>query len=774
MQKKKPAFIIAVRIMALLTILTPAICNGQHKIHVNGQVYSSTEKSPVPYATVLYSDTINNITAGTICDENGNFNLYAENTGSGILSFSSVGYKKTTIPVDALSPDTVNIGPVFLDEEMITMKAAIIEAEKILTEKQSDKSTYYINKKILSASGNTADVLRNLPGISVDLKHNIQLEGNSHILVLINGRERGSEYINQLNPSSIEKVEIIHTPPSEYEGDVAAVINIILKDNIPGFTGHIYAECPTSKTIVYLFNTCSFQYGYKKLTLYGAYDGGINYEDIDEITERVIGDAPKIISTQFVRQRNQLHTFSYGADYNISEHQKINFHGYYNPYSYEQNGLAEMQNAGNDSLLWSSERKENDKNRNLFSSIYYAHTFNEKGDNLSLDLTYATIKTENSINFISNYESLLNTNNSQQSIISVKADVKQFAKAQTSTAYGLHYKKNIITGSEFNYSTERFSAYASMKHQRGSFSFHTGVRPEFHNIKLSGESDESALSLFPYAIVSYKMQRKKEATISYRRSIKWPSAYQRYPYIVNDDPITTRKGNPLLRPEIHNKIYLEFAKGYNDNSISGQLFYHRRDNALGQLITLSRHNTFIVQHNNLGQINEFGLQSTSTFKSGRVIINTHCKLFIQQTEANLLARLYDINNRNNLVFETSLSTLLTLENGFSAAANLNYSSSKTNMQYSYSSDPLFMLSLEKSFTNGIKTGFTYALPFQRKFNYQSSSVTNPQFTTEYNGMLHLPLATVILRASYNFSLGKKHQRIKRQKEELERRNQKGL
>jgi len=93
------------------------------------------------------------------------------------------------------------------------------------------------------------------------------------------------------------------------------------------------------KTEWYPFPTYNLYYNHKKVNLYTSYNGEINYENIDEATDRQIYN-PKltISSVQHVRQNNKSHKFYYGVDYRATDHNIISFYGFLNPYSSEQNG----------------------------------------------------------------------------------------------------------------------------------------------------------------------------------------------------------------------------------------------------------------------------------------------------------------------------------------------------------------------------------------------------------------------------------------------------
>ena len=223
-------------------------------------------------------------------------------------------------------------GTFSLQDSSLLIAETVIAADRIKGKSETDKTIYYLNSKILSATGNSPDLLRHIPGVQVDLKQNISIDGNPNILLFVDGKERDKSYISQLNPSQIDKIEVINTPPLNYDGNASGVINIVLKkEKISGISGHIFSEIPTSKSVVYSFPTFSLNYSYNKINLFASYNGEINYENIDEITNRQIIENTSITnlsSVQQVRQKNLSHKIHYGIDYHLTDKDILNFYGF--------------------------------------------------------------------------------------------------------------------------------------------------------------------------------------------------------------------------------------------------------------------------------------------------------------------------------------------------------------------------------------------------------------------------------------------------------------
>jgi hypothetical protein len=252
------------------------------------------------------------------------------------------------------------------------------------------------------ASNTGADVLKLIPGVQVDLKQNVYLEGSSEILILVNGRERDRSYLSQLPAGQVDQIEVITSPSSKYDANVTGVINIVLSKELDaGFDGHVYLEIPTLKSEIYLFPAYSLNYGFKKLNFFTSYNGELAYLDIHQNLNRKIflqDGVEEIISTSYLRQKNWSHRFHYGFDYFLNKKNHLNFYGFYNPYSWEHDGHVELQTSGNDETYWTAQKEDADINHSSFYSLYYKHLINgADGHEISADASLYQSKTENSI-----------------------------------------------------------------------------------------------------------------------------------------------------------------------------------------------------------------------------------------------------------------------------------------------------------------------------------------------------------------------------------------
>lgn len=679
----------------------------------------------------------------------------------------------------------LDAGIIARQDSTTLLKESVVIADRMRGKAENDKTIFFMNNSILSASGSAPDVLRHIPGIQVDLKQNISLEGSTNILLFVNGKERDKSYISQLNPTLIDKIEILNTPPSNYEGSVTGVINIVLKKDInTGFSGQFFTELPTSKSIVYSFPTFNVQYGSEKWNLYTSYNGEINLEDIDETCRWQIREAGQILnitSVEQVRQKNLSHKIHYGLDYNVTPKDIISYYGSINPYSYEQDGDVTTDVNGDASSTWKKQREETDKNLNIFNSIYYKHLFNKEGREIAIDISNSHIKSSNSISYLNDADSgtpqVINDEKPSQVSTSIKVDFSSPLNENFMLNTGAKAEVKSMqneTAAGFDYDEQLYALYGTLNYKKTKFNLNFGLRAEYAESTLKNNFNKRKLSVLPYVIFQYKLNSRQNLLFTYRYSINRPSVFQLNPYTYVDNQFSVRKGNPLLEPEFMHRIYAEHSIRFNVSYISYRAFYERIGNVINNLTYLKDDASFETQLQNLGEIHQFGMQFSGSLKFGPVTISASSRLYNQSTSGNSLAKQYEIKNRRSWIFDANISSVVSFNHDFALSGTFQYSTVKNNIQDNAFSDALYIFSLDKTFRNNFKVGIMAALPFAKSFIYQQREVEAKNFSSSYSGNLNLPAFPIMLRLSYQFKIGKEKMPVYREREEAPKRAKTGL
>ncbi|MBK6339677.1 MAG: TonB-dependent receptor plug domain-containing protein [Bacteroidetes bacterium] len=99
---------------------------------------------------------------------------------------------------------------------------------------------------MVSEGGTAADVLQQVPSVTVDIDGNVSLRGSGNITILIDGKPSGltgdrSTILSQIPANSIESIEVITNPSAKYDPEgMGGIINVVLKKNKKiGFNGNV-------------------------------------------------------------------------------------------------------------------------------------------------------------------------------------------------------------------------------------------------------------------------------------------------------------------------------------------------------------------------------------------------------------------------------------------------------------------------------------------------------------------------------------------------------
>lgn len=138
-------------------------------------------------------------------------------------------------PADAYDTDIAidSLGLEMADSIQRLEEFTVVERQKLV---QSDgaKLTYNVTEDPESGSSNILDILRKVPGVTVDAEDNVKVNGQSSFKILMNGHEdpmlKGDikTVLKSIPAASIKRIEVISEPGAKYEAEgVGGVLNIV-------------------------------------------------------------------------------------------------------------------------------------------------------------------------------------------------------------------------------------------------------------------------------------------------------------------------------------------------------------------------------------------------------------------------------------------------------------------------------------------------------------------------------------------------------------------
>ena len=214
---------------------------------ISGKLVDAQNK-PVSYATVTLLRSDSSVVNGDLSKDDGSFNITPTGIGNFRLVIQSIGVatKYMSVQITADAPDK-KLGKIKITQTENTLKDVSVVGEKPIMELSVDKKVFNVEKNTTTAGGSAADVLQNVPSVSVDGDGNVSLRGKSDVTILIDGKPStllGTDVasaLQSLPAGSIESVEVITNPSAKYDAQGSTgIINIVTKkDGRFGMNGNV-------------------------------------------------------------------------------------------------------------------------------------------------------------------------------------------------------------------------------------------------------------------------------------------------------------------------------------------------------------------------------------------------------------------------------------------------------------------------------------------------------------------------------------------------------
>lgn len=748
------------------------IAGQDNKIYViRGRLLDSLNHEPLMFATVAVRRTSETtFLTGCSAGPEGYFETGSLQQGNYELQLSALGYETKTRAV-YLKQDT-DLGTIMLDQRMALLEEVTVAGERVKAKQDAGITTYFMNEKIYRISNTGTDLLGYIPGIQIDLMKNISLNGNSGIMVLIDGRERDKNFINQLAPEKIDRVEIINVPSSRYDETVTGVINIILKERtVEKVSGHILADIPVFKSFVYSFPDFSADFRIRKLGFNMSYSGAFSYFDITESgfkkTESGSG-IKEMTSVQLVRQKDKSHSFHFGVDYKLNENNELSFYSFLNPFSREFDGDVEYQFSGRTAgeKILNYTKNDTDRNLNSHFSLWYRHVSDKPGKELTLEFNYSNFRAYNSTEYISantgneypdEYSSLIRPlQNSVSFRMNYAIPLSDKLKFDAGLKTRIQKMQDRMSDG-FSYGENVFAAYCSLARKGLKYTVAGGIRAERSATGSGRRTVYSGMTILPQFSVTRNLTDKQTLELSYNATTYRPNIYELNPYTSFVDPISVRTGNSDLESEITHKIKLSWSRSSGNNFISPGLFHEAENRSIDRYAVILDDGNIKSIIANLGTIRKSGVQFSGSIRINNLItVNPWFRIYNMHASLNEVAKLNNIAVRHLMVFETSFSAIASFRHDFALSFQFQYKSPVIGMQSDYFSDPLWMISAEKAFLKKFKAGIVTALPFTRSFTWQGYKTEAGSVIMHNQGDLKLPVFPFWLKLSYKFNSGEKN------------------
>lgn len=614
----------------------------------------SDEKTTLSGATIsLLKGADSSWLKTEISDDKGVFTFSQVSGGSYLLSATSVGYESVLVPIIVNESTSLPFN-IQLHKSNNSLGEVAVTAKKPFIEMSLGKLVVNIEGTSTTAISTVLDLLRRLPGVSVDQNGNITMMGKAGVMVLIDDRptylsgDDLANYLRTITAEEVSQIELITQPGAKYDAaGNTGVINVKIKKNRKqGLNGNLTLSYGQG---LYYNRHESLQVNYKKKKLnlsLGLTDmEAIGFADYLE-TLSYYNPATASLQAQTKVHSAPIEVFSNTAlrlavDYQFSEstssgvncrsnyHPNIN-HGYINTSTtnFTNNNLDFTNINSQDGFI----------RRDVMANAYITHKFS-KEHSLDLNLDYLLFN-KNAWQDIQNtkYDATmqplpggLQLHSQQPTNINVfsaradysgtlKHDIKMDAGLKSSfvgtdndakfTQYvGGAWVYDSTRSNRFNYKENINAAYLNFsKTLNPKWDVRLGLRAEqtnsdgqqyVHDVHFT----KHYLSLFPTGFLSYKNDSSNQFELNYGRRIDRPSYSQLNPFIYYAYDYNYNVGNPNLQPQFTNSIELKHSY---KNMIITSLNYSATNDVMNDILEVNDSTRVVYKTQKNFASNNFG------------------------------------------------------------------------------------------------------------------------------------------------------------------------
>ncbi|WP_123838333.1 TonB-dependent receptor [Chryseobacterium oncorhynchi] len=778
--------------------------DGQGKI--SGRIVDSNTGNAIGNASIGLLNQDNKEVNGTTSNEKGEFSLDHILSGIYKVAVFYAGYKNKTTTDIQVNNNTADItlGNIQLVNGETALEGVTIVGKKSVIENKVDKIVFNAANDVTSQNGAAIDVLRKVPQVTVDADGNVELQGNSNIRFLINGKPSSifgnslADALASIPASQIKSIEVISSPGAKYDAQgTGGIINIVLKDNkVRGINGSVNATAGT------LFETGSLNLNYKNnsFSMNAFFSGNAQLKAKSPFfQDRTSRDVASNTSTHLLQdgytdfERHGYRT-GLGFDWSLSKSSALSGSLSFNSFSNTSTGLINQQqyitdyNTSNVESVIGYRTSDNQSSvRSVDGSLSFRKTFKKEGQELTADyvFSYGSPKTsymqtqslsgavfpyngisgsnpgtDNSHNLSIDYVHPLNDNIVfEMGAKTVQQHITNATDVHILNTSSGQYESDPLQSYHLNYDMGIYAAYFSSKLKLLNWlDVRAGLRYEYTTLTIDFPNTNipSYGLLVPSFIVSHKFESGETLKLSYTRRVERPEYTELNPFLNVSDPHNITTGNPALKPEIGDNMELGYTKNFtNGGNISLSLVERINSQDLKQITTfypvftangIEYTNVSVTARDNIGkEYNSGGIVSVSLpFFHNKLNLRSNMMVFHRY----IVSQIYVGNLDMGMRYRVNLNLNYQFPKNFILEVFGNYNSAAKNIQGKNPQSITYTLAGRKEFWNKkASLGFTITNPF----NQYIRQVTTVN-TGDYNSysVRDLPYRSFGISFSYKF------------------------
>ncbi|MDR1407847.1 MAG: outer membrane beta-barrel protein [Tannerella sp.] len=572
---------------------------------INGVVCSKelSGNEPLIGANILIYGIDSALLTATFTDQDGRF-VIEMNRMPNMIKISHAGYEPCF--VRDLSVDqtvAINLDTCFLVSNNI-LDEATVTASTVRHNLGSE--SYVITNKMRSTASNTPELLDRIHGVRYDkMTNSIKVGNETNILFLVNNVAQSKDYIFNINPERISKVEVGKNPGGRHQSEgYEAVINIVLKNQYEGYDINL-----RNFAVANLFDNngndrlmgeqpgINIVYTNSRLNVFANHTYGrsnwnmpvekkVRYEHvIDMQSEKTDGKNPNDI---YSYRGNVL---DFGMNCHINADHVLSFQG---DYSHEKThvdnifnfSVTDLKNGSKGNILNLTTNKT--AYSNYSATLFYDGKAGERfGIYSDLACNYYLNNAENAL--VRNGGSLSDIRYAEKRmLVKFHSELKYSVSEKVQLNFGYSgnlrkYDSRLNSGQELlDYEEYRYGGFASIRYNPSeNMEFELGAGMEWINMGAKSSALQKYREFLPVLNVNYNVSDNLNLKVAYLTTVQYPGLYQLNPVYTQIDSLMSQKGNPDVKASPRHSISMD-VNIFNRITITPMLRYTPR--LIGELL----------------------------------------------------------------------------------------------------------------------------------------------------------------------------------------------
>lgn len=226
---------------------------------VTGTLLDSGDQSPIGNASIaLLKEDSTKTNFTSVSNPKGIFSIKNVPAGKYILSITSIGYQRFTKKIETNTGET-SLGKIIMSKSSEILSEVIISGTPPPVRQKNDTLEYSANQYKLNPDATGEDLLKKMPGITIDKSGSVTAQGENVKKVTVDGRDffgdDATATLRNLPSEIIDKIQVFDKLSDQSQltgfddGNTEKSINIVTKKDMrSGNFGRVYAGYGTDNT----------------------------------------------------------------------------------------------------------------------------------------------------------------------------------------------------------------------------------------------------------------------------------------------------------------------------------------------------------------------------------------------------------------------------------------------------------------------------------------------------------------------------------------------